>query len=462
MDALNRLRKRLNKATAAIKAMTAEFHEESRSETEAAEFKTKLDRAIAERESLKTQIADVERVEAMEERRIARRDRSPGQRTGAGALGALDLPTVDQMLARDRLLRVAIRGRTLSDENLAIASEIFPVEQLYARHMMDQARRTQGLDPEMESDQRKAWAAYRALDRQVRAISNGLASNTAGEGDEYVPAFLDRMIQSERVGVAPLGGDDLVTVRRTPSFADYDLPGAAGVTVTQLGTDGNKGEGLDIPSTQVTTSVDKITAKKLKFATEWTYEFAQSDATDFIEWLAREVGQQMALRLSNRRSEAMRTGATGVDVGANNALTLADVRNLFKALPSQYFGMPTTRCLMNGSTEITMRTIQVGGSNTPLAFQAETVDGELRLFRGVPAVIDDSIEEAATASVANDDIVMVLGECARVWAVEFGGGIRNYTRHRADEDDTIKTVFLTSVGEVRVDDNAVRNLIGKA
>ena len=337
MTRVEQLHERLQRQLGDANKLLDEYHAlEDRGSDTAKEKREQFVTAKEAAEQTRADMKDAERMSALADIQLVRTEQSPGRSTsrpGAPSHAeARDLtpPTSDQMRERRTLLdRMMGRNSRLADQEYERAVEIFPVENLYLRVLRASAGRGSQHD-DLNREERDAWGAY-----IERAITDGLVTGTAASGAEFVPDFVLAQIHASRLYMGPLAGDALPTIFNYPSFGTFKLP-----TVTSLDvTNATAAEGVDIAAQDVTTGDVSIDDTKMVYRTELSYEFFNSDITNFVNWLLIRVGEYFGANIN-----AARTTGTGGIVGRANsntrdsriptarisAPTAVDVRNLHR------------------------------------------------------------------------------------------------------------------------------------
>ena len=314
MTRVEQLHERLQRQLGDANKLLDEYHAlEDRGSDTAKEKREQFVKAKEAAEQTRADMKDAERMSALADIQLVRTEQSPGRSTsrpGAPSHAeARDLtpPTSDQMRERRTLLnRMVLGNARLPDEQHERAVEIFTVENLYLRVLRATAGRGSQHD-DLTKEERDAWGAY-----IERAITDGLVTGTAASGAEFVPDFVLAQIHASRLYMGPLAGDALPTIFNYPSFGTFKLP-----TVTSLDvTDATAAEGADIAAQDVTTGDVSIDDTKMVYRTELSYEFFNSDITNFVNWLLIRVGEYFGANIN-----AARTTGTGGIVGRANSNT---------------------------------------------------------------------------------------------------------------------------------------------
>ena len=430
---------------------------EDRGSDEAQEKREAFRRAKEAAEQTKADLREAEAMSQLNDIQLVRTETTPGRTTArpnAPSRGErLAVPDAQQLRDRRMLLDlVMLRNERLDDERLLRATQIFPVERLYLRVLRANVAPGSDRHDDLTNEEREAWKGYVT---EHRAITDGLTTGTAGSGSEFVPDFVLAQIFASRLYMGPLAGDGLITIFNQPTFAHLTLP-----QVTSLDTtDQTAAEGADADAQNVDTGDLTIADTKMVYRTELSYEFFNSDITNFVNWLLVRVGEYFGGNINTRRT----TGSGGV-VGRANAAAIGyqiptarisapnegDFRGFFSSLPTQYFGRPTTRLMVRGETEFYMSTLR---SNGQRIYPLNMATGKLVL----PRLIDYELNDALQSLGASGRKVAALGEMARLAGVYFGGRMRNHVEFRAT-DEVYNLVYAQNVGEAIWDGAGLRQM----
>ena len=402
----------LDEATAAIKDGEAERASELEAQASAAlESAEGHDRRAKMAEELARQKEEDEAARLTEAK--SQRRHQPVELAGGPDRENEHKPTtVGQLRTRARY-REWLRkegSRSLSEEHVALATQVFPEERLFADIVLAQA----SADHDVDEATRTRYAAYAQANRDM-------TFGTANQGGDLAPENWNADIVATMAyigGFANFGFVEVVT-----------QPGNNKFHTSQL-TDMHDKEAQEAAENTAVTKLDYATdefdlsPRRRAAVTTVTVDFVRS--TRFQTELTRSIGSVIGRKVNSELTigDGSATKAKGVATvdadevtsAAANTIGEPDFKMLFKAIDEAYImpGDPNKFLMVHTDTLKEMHFARHTGGD--LLYRLNVADGSLHLANGVPVVGNNALKTTG----ANEPVA-VLGNGSRYLVVRSAG-----------------------------------------
>ena len=426
-----------------------------------AELGAALDGMIADREALEEKIGRIRAANGGAQFHLVREDQPLVGRGGSRrALTLEDIPTPADLARRDRLLRRALGGERLSDEQTSEAYREYPVERL----MWKRAGQVLSADrSEFTEEEDAAWAQYQAnlqaFDKgsqaaqaapvNQRAYSNVL-NLTDGSGGEAVPTLLESMFWPRVFSYAarPNAVDGNFTVRRLPFMSNLDVPLLGGTPAWA-----EIAAAADGTTQRPTTSKHSFAAVKYGAHVPIAQEhLIGGGATNLeqavLEWIAEGYARTINAAVTNGAADKSVKGIvtrapTGHTTASGTAVSLADVRAFIRGLGEDIIDDGTAMV----QTRLATEAVIAGLITESVRDFNISREGRVILPYGVGIPQWNVDIDAIPAAAGAGNHVMVAG-LFRHYAKVYVGGMRFGRFYDQLSDTTLLSFFQIQAGDV--------------
>ena len=414
--------------------LAAKAGAEGVSEERAAELVEQMERAADAAEKTAEQLKVFQRVEMLEERRAARRELTPSGTQRAAGTGDGEV-TVEALQQRSRLIERRRRGLPMTDREHALASEMFPVERLFQRRLLEIVR-----PGSATAEETREWDEYVGVARRAWSDPQGTGTNVGGE---FVPEYFDDQIRAASAFEGRMADDTGMSVFRNATIGTVNIPT---VTDATSKTAAHQVEGADGTTQRLATAETKLNPDKDSVIVPINTELLLGDYVGFESWLTQQVGTWFGRSLNLGRTSGSGTneptgivsGAAGITTAANTGVTETDVNKFVGALDISYWFRPTSHWQMHANTELALISLRSSGQRV---FDLAP-DRRLILPRiGTGYSFNNRLSEIAAGAT-----VMVAGDMS-YYGVAYGGMMRVERDYSVLSDQVLLGWFLHHDGK---------------
>ena len=461
MTGTEKLLKRYRRERNEFKQLVEELHEDGLTSERRAEIREQAQKAFDAASATQEDLKLAQQAEQLHDIQAIRRDvaMGGGARRDGGEIGLDDFRRRATEIRRHKLFP----SRKRTDEQIAIAEEVFPGEDQVHRAMLE---RITGRSV-MTEEQRKQYESFMELNK--RAIAGGYVPGTAGQGAEYVPTVLESTIFAQATYEGPLATDEglnIVTVSGFEKRMEPVLNRDADAEVIAASTDAN----ISRPAT----SNIELSPWKYTKAAVFAAELFEGAFVDFEAKIVQIFGASFGVALNKDRTigdgaskitgfvgraNAFGAGGNSVRVVADSAVTEVDLSNMCAGLHEGYLNRPTTRIHISKSLEFYLWTRRTNGVRE---FQIGP-DRRLIMPLGTPYVTNPALltyVPGATPFDEDQDKVAMIADHSAYFVLYAMGGMRMAGEYEAISDQVLMTMRLSTDGKP-ADASAAFSLAGR-